>query len=215
MEREYRLRQKGVECSVEGCGNWCVSMDLCSKHGNAFRRYGNVLGKEAIGRECIVCGVIFKSIRDVARYCSPGCGRVYNKDRAYEATKRYRLRHLEKVRAVGTSGRRRRRRGEKREVCSIEGCDIIGEAHHPDYRKVHEVVWLCKVHHEEFHTGKTHCPYGHSYEVYRVRLKSGSYICRECNRIRSLEYSHKQDIRKIPFKYKLEDRVIMHRGHIG
>jgi hypothetical protein len=35
--------------------------------------------------------------------------------------------------------------------CSIEGCHIIGERHHPDYRKRLEIVWLCKLHHEATH----------------------------------------------------------------
>lgn len=30
-------------------------------------------------------------------------------------------------------------------------CGELGEAHHPDYSKPLDVVWLCKKHHEEMH----------------------------------------------------------------
>lgn len=38
--------------------------------------------------------------------------------------------------------------------CSVEGCPLVGERHHPDYSKPIEIVWLCKTHHEEEHHKK-------------------------------------------------------------
>jgi len=38
-----------------------------------------------------------------------------------------------------------------RQVCSVEGCDRLGERHHPDYEKPSEIVWLCPVHHYKEH----------------------------------------------------------------
>lgn len=38
--------------------------------------------------------------------------------------------------------------------CSIKGCSIIGERHHPDYSKPKEIIWLCKKHHRKIHTRK-------------------------------------------------------------
>ena len=35
--------------------------------------------------------------------------------------------------------------------CSIQNCDRIGERHHPDYSKPLDIIWLCKMHHEEEH----------------------------------------------------------------
>lgn len=35
--------------------------------------------------------------------------------------------------------------------CSIEGCETIGERHHPDPDKHDEIVWLCKKHHGAEH----------------------------------------------------------------
>lgn len=41
----------------------------------------------------------------------------------------------------------------KRQVC--EKCsDIKSEAHHPDYFKPLEVIWLCRIHHAEIHGRK-------------------------------------------------------------
>lgn len=37
------------------------------------------------------------------------------------------------------------------QICSIANCKIIGEAHHEDYSKPLEVIWLCKLHHEDHH----------------------------------------------------------------
>lgn len=39
--------------------------------------------------------------------------------------------------------------------CSIQGCDQLGERHHPDYSKPKEIVWLCRNHHRTVeHSGK-------------------------------------------------------------
>ena len=38
-----------------------------------------------------------------------------------------------------------------RQSCSIKGCDVLGERHHPDYTKPKEIIWLCKTHHESLH----------------------------------------------------------------
>lgn len=39
----------------------------------------------------------------------------------------------------------------KRGNCKRWGCKIIGEAHHEDYDKPLDVIWLCKKHHEQYH----------------------------------------------------------------
>jgi hypothetical protein len=38
-----------------------------------------------------------------------------------------------------------------RQFCEIQSCKIIGEAHHSDYNKPLDVMWLCKLHHEDIH----------------------------------------------------------------
>jgi len=37
------------------------------------------------------------------------------------------------------------------QLCSIEGCNNIGQRHHPDYNKANETISLCIVHHKEEH----------------------------------------------------------------
>jgi len=33
------------------------------------------------------------------------------------------------------------------QVCSIKGCEELGERHHPDYSNPRDIIWLCKRHH--------------------------------------------------------------------
>lgn len=36
-------------------------------------------------------------------------------------------------------------------VCSLPECDKKPEAHHPDYSRPFDVVWLCRTHHKQVH----------------------------------------------------------------
>ena len=36
-----------------------------------------------------------------------------------------------------------------REICEVEDCDVIGQAHHDDYSKPLDVEWLCRKHHNK------------------------------------------------------------------
>lgn len=100
FDRGFRPRQKGVECSVEGCTGWCVSNDLCPKHNMALSRYGSVHGKAETKRICKneKCGKEFEHKLDRAEYCSLECYRSVpeQKKKAGQAVKRYRAKHIEK-----------------------------------------------------------------------------------------------------------------------
>lgn len=37
------------------------------------------------------------------------------------------------------------------EKCSVNGCDSLGERHHPDYTKPAEIIWICRFHHRRTH----------------------------------------------------------------
>jgi len=145
-----RKRQKGVQCSVDGCGNWCTGNDLCQKHNQAMYRYGSVEGKAIVKSVCKGkgCRKVVNSNRG-GEYCSEKCRRSQpdRKKNAYKAVKDWRSRNLDEARRRDSLGKRTKRRFPDVEVCVIEGCEDIGERHHPDYDKPYEIVWLCKDHH--------------------------------------------------------------------
>ena len=35
------------------------------------------------------------------------------------------------------------------QICSVVGCNKIGERHHPNYNKPLEIIWLCRKHHKD------------------------------------------------------------------
>ncbi len=156
VERGFRPRQKGVDCSVEGCSEWCVSNDLCSKHNMALSRYGSVDGKAAVKKVCKGCGEDFEHKYDSAEYCGIGCYRrsPENKKKAYEAVKRYRATKegLRKARVRDRTDKRvNREKTLVRLPCRVCG-DVKSEAHHLDnYDSPVNVEWLCKAHHGDVH----------------------------------------------------------------
>ncbi len=88
-KRPFRPQQKGVQCSIEGCTNWCVSNDLCAKHNMSMHRYGYPLGKPGIKKICKNCGKRFRNKYERTEYCSPEC---------YKATDEYKKKRVEAVR---------------------------------------------------------------------------------------------------------------------
>ena len=69
------------------------------------------------------------------------------------------------------------------------------EAHHEDYSKALEVLWLCKKRHagEHFKVLKTHCIHGHAFTEDNVRIIQGSVRrCRQCHRERNRKYKRRK-----------------------
>lgn len=80
--RIYRPRQKGVECIVPGCTEWCVSLDMCSKHYLALYRYGSVHGKPEMAVVCACgCGEELKTKRGAKYYRRSCYDKARNKKR--------------------------------------------------------------------------------------------------------------------------------------
>lgn len=71
--------------------------------------------------------------------------------KAREAARRFRQRHPNKKRLRASIQAQAIYCYPKREQCSVDGCNGLGERHHPDYTKPKEIVWLCKTHHEKEH----------------------------------------------------------------
>lgn len=67
-----------------------------------------------------------------------------------EATRKYRKNHHERFIAKSRITYAKRTGKIKQEPCEICGALKV-EAHHPDYTKPLEVVWLCDYHHKEEH----------------------------------------------------------------
>lgn len=101
-----------------------------------------------IEKVCEVCGEVFKTARESRYICGkPEC----KKKGEYLRMKKYVARNREKVRARGVVSKRIQRgvsldRGECL-VCSSPDT----EAHHHNYFKPDDVIFLCKAHHAEMH----------------------------------------------------------------
>ena len=77
--------------------------------------------------------------------------KAYNASKkGLEAKKRYRLKNKEKVIARDKVGGALRFNKIKKLPCVVCGLEKV-EAHHADYLKLLDVVWLCKTHHMELH----------------------------------------------------------------
>lgn len=63
--------------------------------------------------------------------------------------RRKRAAHPEKIRARKIVQKAVARGAMKKLPCSI--CGVDAEAHHPDYEKPRDVIWLCPEHHREVH----------------------------------------------------------------
>lgn len=73
-------------------------------------------------------------------------------EKAREINAKYRLNNKEKLKAWLIL-----RKAVKEGAISKEACRICGKsahAHHPDYSKPLEVIWLCQQHHKDIHYGR-------------------------------------------------------------
>lgn len=147
-----RMPQKGLDCTVDGCDGIRRTKGLCANHAMSLRRYGNVLGGklDRVG-VCRECGEEFRLIKSNQEYCSNECYRKSpeGKAAAYAATKAYRARNREKVRATGIFRRHPFKEGDS---CLVCGTKEKIERHHHNYAKPRDVTHLCKTHHVALHS---------------------------------------------------------------
>lgn len=69
-----------------------------------------------------------------------------------KAWKRWKNRHPDKRREYVRIQKQAIYANPVRQVCQIKGCNVLGERHHPDYKRPKDIVWLCKKHHEIIHS---------------------------------------------------------------
>lgn len=70
-----------------------------------------------------------------------------NVEKASAIFRRYREKNQERIK----SQRIANKAYPIKQICSITGCNNLGERHHIDYDKPLEILWLCRKHHREFH----------------------------------------------------------------
>ncbi len=70
-----------------------------------------------------------------------------DKNKQREAYRKWSINNKEKRRAYQVILRIAKKHNPIPQTCIIDGCEEIGERHHPDYSKPHEVVWICRYHH--------------------------------------------------------------------
>jgi hypothetical protein len=70
-----------------------------------------------------------------------------NAEKAYIIFRRYREKNWEKIKAQHIANKVY----PIRQICSVVGCNELGERHHPDYDKPLKIIWLCRNHHKEYH----------------------------------------------------------------
>jgi hypothetical protein len=90
------------------------------------------------------------SPENYAKFLCRKRNRNADKERLYRT--RYRKRHKEEVKAQNILNCALRKRGSviKRESCYV--CDDVNsQAHHFDYNKPLEVIWVCPKHHKSIH----------------------------------------------------------------
>ena len=144
---EFKGRTTFIQC----CSSKCRARKFrrTDKGKACIVRHNTKVKRPDIKKVCPNCGKLYITARKTQRWCST-CSKSVG---AYEAQKRYRTKNIGKVRARDNLGRRTRRRFTP-ETCCINNCNIEGEAHHPDYERPYEIVWLCRTHHRNVHTGK-------------------------------------------------------------
>jgi hypothetical protein len=70
------------------------------------------------------------------------------------SNRRYNVKYPEKLRAVKAVELAINRGDLEKKPCSVCGSGLKIQAHHPDYSKPLDVVWLCDLHHKQAHQTK-------------------------------------------------------------
>lgn len=99
-------------------------------------------------KSCPACGTVFRGSVD-RKYCSPKCAK--SKIAANEPTRVRKPKDLVKAAARDAVQRAVARGDLNRQPCERCG-NPKSEAHHEDYTKPLDVIWLCRRHHGERHT---------------------------------------------------------------
>ena len=95
-----------------------------------------------------------------AQKCKESCKRwkARNAKHVRDYSEKYRSGNPEKIKARNTVNHAIESGKIKRHPCSVCGSTENLDAHHEDYSKPLNVVWLCRTHHARLHKGKPNPP---------------------------------------------------------
>lgn len=132
LAKQAGLLQRDVRtaCSVDDCENTENAHGLCQMHNQRLKKYGSLDLPPA-------ADPVTKWRRD-------------NSERLAEHTKNYRARNPEKRRAHRKVEVEIRTGRMAKQPCSECGNEK-SQAHHDDYTKPLDVIWLCALHHKRRH----------------------------------------------------------------
>lgn len=125
---------------------------------NRFRNDNGGVDDTRQAKKCTICGqylplCCFSHNRlnwDGLEYYCRGCNVI--KARQWRAKNPKRMREILYTSMAKHRDRQNARslahfHFRQRQVCSIKGCNELGERHHPNYSNPKEIIWLCKEHH--------------------------------------------------------------------
>ena len=103
-------------------------------------------------------------MRRIEKYSSIALQNQRNRDKEYQRQKRaklkgykaeesriYREKYPEKVKAQQSLNRAVKNGKIKKSPCVDCDTTYRVQAHHPNYKKVLEIIWLCAIHHKNYH----------------------------------------------------------------
>lgn len=107
--------------------------------------------KDGLEYECRICRNIKRKTNET-RFIRRNYPSRQHRKKGEDRTKKDRdKRYAEKNKNKTNAQAMARRIYPVPQKCSIEGCDNIGQRHHPDYSKPKEIIWLCRYHHTLIH----------------------------------------------------------------
>jgi len=126
---KYRHKEKIAEYQKEYMEQWRKDN---SGYIKEYKKQWHINNKEKI-------------LEKVKQWCEDNPEKI--KANSKKSSKKYKNNNLEKIKAQSIANRAY----PISQICSVAGCNEIGERHHPDYDKPLEIIWLCRKHHKELH----------------------------------------------------------------
>jgi hypothetical protein len=164
--KEFKVFPCHVKRGKKYCSRKCLTEMNKKRCGEKSK---NWKGGQHVESTCLFCGVKFmaekKAVKNgYGKFCSHYCASKLRskkkwdnpmyKGGGYEAAKRYRAKNKSRVLAWNILNEAVKNKSIKKEACSICG-DKKVVAHHEDYSKPLDIIWLCHDHHNKLHRSRS------------------------------------------------------------